>query len=244
MSRAFYESYWSEDGFSPAGELAPETKRLLERVVRPGLRVADVGCGDGGGLGAWARHHGNPYVGFDVAEGALAKARAAGLNVQLIEDASSLPLESGAVDVLACIEVLEHLFEPYRAAQEFHRVLVAGGTLIVSVPNIAYWVRRVELGLFGRFNPYGDCESVSRPWRDPHIRFFTRGTIESMLEGAGFNDVRVMAESHQRFSLRTRIESSRVYLPVMRRWPSALAPTLLVTAHASTSPQPRPAPDQ
>lgn len=232
MTREYYEGYWSEEGFSPVGELAPETRRLLDRVVSPSDRIADVGCGDGGGLGAWAQAHGNPYVGFDVAEGALQKARATGLEAQLIEDASSLPLETGTVDVVACIEVLEHVFEPHRAVEEFRRVLVPGGTLIASVPNIAYWVRRVELGLFGRFNPYGDAESVERPWRDPHIRFFTRGTIRHMLRSSGFTEIRVMAESHQPFSLRTRVEGSRPYLALMRIWPSFLAPTLLVMARA------------
>lgn len=232
MTRKYYEGYWSEVGFSPVGELAPETRRLLDRTVPSEARIADVGCGDGGALGAWAQRRGNPYIGFDVAEGALQKARAAGLEVHLIEDASRLPLDTAAVDVVACIEVLEHVFEPHRAVEEFRRVLAPGGTLIASVPNIAYWVRRVELGLFGRFNPYGDSESVERPWRDPHIRFFARGTIKEMLHAAGFNDVRVMAESHQPFSLRTRIEGSRPYLALMRTWPAFLAPTLLVLARA------------
>ena len=234
MTRDYYEDYWSEGGFSPAGELAPETRRLLDRLISTHARVADVGCGDGGGLGAWATMRGNSYIGFDVAEGALAKARAAGLNVNLIDDASQLPLDDAAVEVVTCIEVLEHLFEPHKAIEEFHRVLAPRGLLIISVPNVAYWVRRAELTLLGRFNPYGDGESLSRPWRDPHLRFFTRRSVERMLSSAGYEDIRVMAESHQPFSLRTRIEGSRAYLMLMRLWPAFLAPTLLVTARRPT----------
>src|SRR5687768_694025 len=140
MTRSYYEGYWSAEGFSPAGELAPETRRLLDRMVRADATLADIGCGDGGGLGAWATMRGISYTGFDVADGALAKARAAGLKVELIEDASRLPLRDSETDVVTCIEVLEHLFEPQKAVAEFSRVLVPGGLLIVSVPNIAYWV--------------------------------------------------------------------------------------------------------
>jgi len=228
--RDYYEGYWSAGGFSPAGELAPETRRLLDRRVSPTARLADVGCGDGGGLGSWAKHRGISYAGFDVAEGALAKARDYGLDVALIEDAARLPLGDGEVDVVTCIEVLEHLFEPDKAVLEFRRVLAPGGLLVASVPNIAYWVRRVELGVLGRFNPFGDEESLARPWRDPHIRFFTRRSIREMLRLAGYVNIQVMAESHQPSTLRTRIESSAPYLTVMRRWPSFLSPTLLVAA--------------
>lgn len=194
------------------------------------MRVADVGCGDGGGFGVWARDIGVEYSGFDVSEHALGRARAHGLIVTKIHDASALPLESSSMDAVVCLEVLEHLYAPQDAVAEFSRVVRPGGLLVASVPNIAYWVRRIELGLVGRFNPYGDLLSVSEPWRDPHIRFFTRGSIRALLRRAGFSDVSIRAESHPPFSLRTRIEGSAWYLPLMRAWPALLAPTLLVKA--------------
>lgn len=230
VTREFYEQYWSSEGFSPKGELASETRRLLERLVPPTARVVDVGCGDGGGLGAWAQARGCDYLGFDVAEAALSRARARGLNVQRIDDASVLPLASDSQGTVVCLEVFEHLVEPQTAALEIRRILDPGGLLIASVPNAAYWVRRVELGLLGRFDPYGDCDSVQKPWRDPHLRFFTRDTLRAMLVEAGFRHVQVHGESHQIFSLRTRIEASSAYRRLMQRWPTMLAPTLLVVA--------------
>jgi ubiquinone/menaquinone biosynthesis C-methylase UbiE len=230
MSRAFYEHYWSEAGFNPNGELAPETRRLLDSLIPRGGSLVDVGCGDGGAVGTWALQRDCDYLGLDVAENALERARARGLRVQLIDDASRLPLEDDSAMAVTCIEVLEHLVTPLDAAREIRRVLIPGGPLIASVPNAAYWVRRAELGLLGRFNAYGDHRSVPEPWRDPHLRFFTRGTLQAMLHEAGFSTVRIHAESHQPFSLRTRIEGSAIYLRLMRRWPSMLAPTLLVSA--------------
>lgn len=228
--RDYYEQYWSEEGFHPQGELAPETRRLLDRVVPDRAPVVDVGCGDGGGVGQWALERGSGFLGLDVAEAALARARMRGLRVQRIEDAGRLPLADSSVSVITCLEVFEHLLMPLDAAREIRRVLSPDGLLIASVPNIAYWIRRVELTAFGRFNPYGDSRSIAEPWRDPHVRFFTRHALREMLKLAGFDSVNVMAESHQPFSLRTRLEGSAAYLMLMRRWPSVLAPTLLVVA--------------
>lgn len=230
MTRAYYEKYWSAEGFNPEGALAPETRLLLERLVPASTRIVDVGCGDGKGLGVWAQEHGCGYLGLDVSEAALERARERGLEVERIEDASHLPLADASVPLVTCLEVLEHLVDPLETAREIRRVLAPDGLLIASVPNAGYWVRRVELGLLGRFNPYGDSQSVEQPWRDPHLRFFTRGTLRAMLTHAGFRGVRIAAESHPPFSIRTRVEGSAPYLALMRRWPSMLAPTLLASA--------------
>lgn len=61
-----------------------------------------------------------------------------------------------------------------------------GGVLFVSLPNVAYWRRRMELLLLGRFDPMGDDLSMQEPWRDPHIRFFTPSTMKRMLTAAGY----------------------------------------------------------
>jgi SAM-dependent methyltransferase len=230
MQGDYYEKYWSAEGFNPEGGLGPETRRTLAALLRTGRRIVDVGCGDGAGLGRWCQMHGVDYLGLDVSTTALEKARHIGLATEKIEDAADLPMPSSSEVAVACFEVFEHLVNPADAAVEIHRVLEPEGVLIATVPNAAYWVRRVELGILGRFNPYGDAMSREAPWRDPHVRFFTRTSIASMLRACGFDSVTVRAESHPVFSLRTRIEGSAPYLIGMRRLPGLLAPTLLVVA--------------
>jgi SAM-dependent methyltransferase len=227
MQGDFYEKYWSAEGFNPEGGLGPETRRTMAALVGAGRRIVDVGCGDGAGLGRWSQEHGVDYLGLDVSTAALEKARHLGLRAEKIQDAAELPMPTASEAAVACFEVFEHLVNPADAALEIHRVLEPGGVLIATVPNAAYWVRRIELGMLGRFNPYGDALSRKAPWRDPHVRFFTRASIAAMLRTCGFDSVRVMAESHPTFSMRTRIESSPPYLFVMRRLPGLLAPTLL-----------------
>jgi methionine biosynthesis protein MetW len=185
----YYETYWSPGGFSPGSNLSPMLRQLFEAHVAPGAACLDVGCGDGQTAGVWFRDHGRSYIGVDVSANAVASARAIGLEAHVIEAAASLPFGDAEFDAVVCIEVLEHLFAPAAAVAEMLRVLKPRGVLLATVPNVAYWRRRLELAVLGRFDPFGDGLSVEQPWRDPHIRFFSVGTLRRMLDMAGFEDV-------------------------------------------------------
>lgn len=192
-THSYYEAYWSGDGFHPDGRIWPELERLLDEHTEPGWACLDVGCGDGGTTGTWLAGHGRRYTGVDISANAVAEAQSHGLNALHIDDASSLPFDDGLFNAVMFVEVLEHLFEPHVAVAEARRVLRPGGVLIATVPNVAYWRRRADLAVLGRWNPLGDTMSVIAPWRDPHLRFFTPATLSRMLEQAGFVGVRVGA---------------------------------------------------
>lgn len=52
-----------------------------------------------------------------------------------IQDMPSVP--SGSYDSAICLEVLEHVADPFRAVREIHRILAPGGVLIISVPHLS-----------------------------------------------------------------------------------------------------------
>lgn len=183
----YYDRYWTTEGFNPTGQGPfPELEHVLEAHARSGEPWLDVGCGDGRTAGVWLVTRGCEYVGVDLSATAVEQARELGLDARVIRDASELPFEDDAFAGVLAVDVLEHLFEPQRAVAEFRRVLRPGGFLFVSLPNVAYWRRRLELLLIGRFDPLGDDRSVGEPWRDPHIRFFSPKTLARMLESEGF----------------------------------------------------------
>lgn len=195
------------------------------------MTCLDFGCGDGLGAGAHISRMGCRYVGADISIGALHKAKAKGLLVCQTGDPNNLPFQTGAFDAIVCLEVLEHLFRPDLALAEFKRVLRSGGVLIVTVPNAAYWHRRAELAVLGRWNPYGDDRSITEPWRDPHIRFLTRKTLLNVIKRAGFGKVSVGGHGGGIPWLRHRSAVvDKSYRVLEKHWPALLASNLTAVA--------------
>ena len=185
-TRSYYERYWSPQGFFPQEALDPHLERLYRTYVAAGAACLELGCGDGSKSSRWLGEHAGSYVGVDISATAVGLARASGIDATVIEDAAALPFSSDSFDVVCATEVLEHLFLPDEAAREAARVLRPGGVLIVTVPNVAYWRRRIDFLALGRWHPGGDDLSVQQPWRDPHIRFFNAPALARMLDDTGF----------------------------------------------------------
>jgi len=64
---------------------------------------------------------------------------------------SELIAEVGRVDVVLLAEVLEHVAAPHGLLVKSREALRPGGSVIVSVPNIAHWSIRANL-LRGHFD--------------------------------------------------------------------------------------------
>lgn len=90
----------------------------------------------------------------------------------------------GAFDVVLLGDVLEHLVDPWSVLRQVAQVLDAGGSLIISLPNVVHWITRLEI-LLGRFNyqPWGTLDHT-------HLRFFTVKTARDLIESAGYRIVR------------------------------------------------------
>ncbi len=50
-------------------------------------------------------------------------------------DARCLPFKDESFDLVICLDVLEHIVEDYRVADEIYRVLAPDGTFLISVPE-------------------------------------------------------------------------------------------------------------
>jgi SAM-dependent methyltransferase len=200
-------------------------------------RVLDFGCGDGRDIGRRLAERARGYVGVDISAVAVQGATELGLDARRIDSEREIPLPDRSFDVVTCLEVFEHLVEPHRAAWEIFRVLRPGGTLIATVPNVAYWRFRLDLAIFGRWDPLGDDFSVEQPWRDPHLRFFTKRTLTRMLAATGFREIEVQGCDGAVLAdiplLRrlSRGRGSPPYRLLERRLPSILARNLLAVTH-------------
>jgi SAM-dependent methyltransferase len=115
----------------------PGTRRLLlEAGLRPGMRVADLGCGVGMVTALLADLVGptGHVVGVDASAAQLAQARQrlnpGGTNVSFVEaSATDTGLPPGSFDLVYCRFLLLHLREPERALGEMRALLKPGGVL-------------------------------------------------------------------------------------------------------------------
>jgi SAM-dependent methyltransferase len=135
-------------------------------------------------------------VGFDWSMAALDQARARGVPVaRASADEGGLPLASSSVDVVIMSELIEHLVDPDNALEEAWRVLVPGGTLLLSTPNLAAWYNRVLLavGVQPLFTEVSLRGIYGRPGTEVvgHLRIFTRRSLLGLLNAMGFVDVRI-----------------------------------------------------
>jgi SAM-dependent methyltransferase len=103
---------------------------------RVGGRVLDAGCGTGGMLEQLRRAEpGWSCCGLDFSEGALAHARARGLEKLQQGSVDALPYEDSSFDVVMSLDVLYFAgVDEALAMQEFARVLKPGGVLVLNLP--------------------------------------------------------------------------------------------------------------
>jgi SAM-dependent methyltransferase len=115
----------------------------VERRLRNGGSVADVGCGNGQAAIEMAKHYDQAKVfGFDVypsaIETARENARAAGvedrITFEVIDLAEGLP---GSYDLVTAFDVVHDLPRPVEALREIRQALRPGGSLFVLEFNLS-----------------------------------------------------------------------------------------------------------
>jgi SAM-dependent methyltransferase len=108
--------------------------RFAIRFV-PGRRVLDIACGEGYGTAALARAGAARVLGVDLSEETCEHARRKyGVDAR-VGDACCVPLPDRSLDVIVSFETIEHLAAPAIFLDECRRLLVPGGTLVISTPN-------------------------------------------------------------------------------------------------------------
>jgi 2-polyprenyl-6-hydroxyphenyl methylase/3-demethylubiquinone-9 3-methyltransferase len=121
--------------------LVPARLEHFDRVVGTweGRRVLDLGCG-GGFMSEALAARGARVVGVDPSRGALEAARrhaaGQGLEIDYLAGAGeAIPLADASVDLVVCVDVLEHVADVGRTVGEVARVLAPGGTFLFDTVN-------------------------------------------------------------------------------------------------------------
>lgn len=134
---------------------APHVRFLRSAVegLAPGARILDVGAGDA------------PYRELFDAYDYLTNDWTGTQHVpdrpyDLVAPAHDLGLPDSSVDAVVCTQVLEHLPEPWVAVEEFRRVLVPGGRVVITAP-LTWYLHELPHDYY-RFTSYGLAHLLQR----------------------------------------------------------------------------------
>ncbi len=165
------------------------TLALAEFPTTPALRILDIGCGTGvllrRALDADATRTG---IGVDITLNMLRQASQQLPNTVPLVCASgdTVPLHGARVDLVVCTSALHYMQNPMDMLREARRLLVPGGTVIVSDWCRDYWTMRV-------------LDRALR-WVDPaHVATLRGDTLVRLMEEAGFQNIRLSRRRIDRF---------------------------------------------
>ena len=188
-----------------------------------GRRLLDVGCGEGF-LAERLSAKGWKVVGIE-GDPVLAERARRHCEEVLVSDLNrETPEIPGTFEAILYGDILEHLASPQPLFHRLNQSLRPGGTVILSIPNVAHLWVRLSL-LFGRFE-YAQRGILDRT----HLRFFTRRSLRRFLEEEQVGSIDWAAIPvplelviPQRWQGSWLVWLQRAHLLAARCWPQGLA---------------------
>ncbi len=183
----------------------PELREAIGTLqLRPGMRVLDAGCGTGETL-SWldeAVRPGGSVTGIDLSAAHVAAARRCAVpGVEVLQgDLNDLPFPAASVDLVWCVNTINHFREPLATLASLVAVLAPGGRIALGqsslLPEMFFaWDSRLERRV---------TEAVRRYYRERYRldegELAGVRAIAGLLRQAGLHDVHVRTFSIDRLS--------------------------------------------
>lgn len=153
-------------------EITPQFQlehEVICRLVEPNSKVLDLGCGNGMLLQLLKARKGVEGTGVEVSEEHVYESIRKGLTVfhgDVDEGLADFPDKS--FDYVLLLETLQEVHKPQLVLEEMLRVGKKG---IISFPNFAHWLSRIQL-FFGGHAPI--THSLPHAWYDsPNVQYMT-----------------------------------------------------------------------
>lgn len=112
----------------------------------------------------------------------------------------------GSFDTILCLDVLEHLVDPWAVVKNLHGLLKPGGVVVASLPNMRFW--SVSWGLFG----HGRFDLTDKGHLDrTHMRWFVKKTAVELMTCSGLRLDRIIGKlPARRFQLYNALTLGRI----------------------------------
>jgi SAM-dependent methyltransferase len=143
---------------SKSGMTVIEQRVAAALVAGQAVRVLDAGCGSSCHLDYGPNAH---VVGLDVGKDELVANER--LDDRILGDVQTYPIPPGSFDVVACLDVLEHLPRAKRALTNLAQAVRPGGLLVIALPNVV-----TPKSVVAKFTPFWFHMWVYRRTNNPH----------------------------------------------------------------------------
>lgn len=203
-------------GISDAAIYRTVREILVDAGIRSG-RLLDVGCGEGN-LRPFVADLVDAYVGTDIIRYEHYPPDAEFLTTNL--ETGRLPVSDGDMDVVAAVEVIEHLENPRAFVRDLARCVRPGGIVVVSTPNQLSALSMLTLAVKRR---HGAFQDVHYP---AHLSALLEIDLLRMANEAGLVDAVVRFTHHGRIVLTSR----HFPVSIARRFPRLLSDTIVLVA--------------
>lgn len=202
------------------GDYSYSFNEFIYSKVPNGSNCLDVGCWTGN-LGEKLIKEKNCTVdGIDAMEHILKYAQKKGYRktylINLNNDSIDVTQLNQKYDVIIFADVLEHLINPENVLNMLKKSLKHSGKIIVSLPNVAFILNRLEL-LLGRwvYREFGTLDKT-------HLRFYTIRSITDLIERTGYKVVEI--KPYNQFGILRYLD------PLTKLFPTLLAYQTMVIA--------------
>jgi ubiquinone/menaquinone biosynthesis C-methylase UbiE len=167
MEREIFDAY---EGFDEDFWYSKTRNELIAGLIKkyhPGKGVVlDCGCGTGFNHSSFKGSR--LVVSADISPHALRLCKKKGIRNLVQADATKLPFSNGRFDIVAAIELIEHIKDDRAALNEFMRVLKPGGIVILTTPAFPFL--------------WGDDDILAH-----HERRYLREDLVRKVKNAGFS---------------------------------------------------------
>lgn len=155
--------------------------RTLATLLPGEARLLDVGCG-AGALSQRLADAGYDVLSVDAdADVFQAGTEFRQLDMENTEQAAEFRAEfSEKFDAVICVEVIEHVENPWQLVRNLAELARPSGVVLISTPNVGSWYSRLRFFLNGKFPFFYKADSESG-----HIHAVTETELELMLQRAG-----------------------------------------------------------